>query len=262
MDAPDPIYVVNEYVRADTYKRMNMTSTECLRSAFEINNETVNVWTSLIIIAAVVTIGRKALTANGSPRRILYILIVIATGAHVITWTMSTLAHSFATHESAEVSKTMWKLDQASVYLSVMSLCNLGLYIEVSPYLPGYVVAMLILGGSTFCGAIMRRIYTASDTHDEDARGMRAVRFAAAIAFYGIPFCCKLATHSAGVSSAFFIASILWYAMGGMFFVSKWPEFATLNKHVHTWCLSHHLWHWCSLCAASTFFYGVLQAVK
>lgn len=260
MNNVDPIYIVNEHVRHDTYKRMYMTTSECLLSMVEKNNEMVNVWTSIIIIAAVTTLGCKALSSCKTS--VLYMLTWIATCAHVITWSMSALAHSFTTHQSADVTKTMWKLDQSSIYLSVMCLCNLGLFIEISGCLPIYVVYTLMSIGSAFCVSIIRRVFVAQDTHDEDARGMRAVRFGAATSLYVIPFAWKLITHSPGMSSAYFIASIIWYAMGGMFFVSKWPEFATNDINVHTWCLSHHLWHWCNLGGASTFFYGVLQAVK
>lgn len=257
----DSLYIVNEFVNT-AYKPFGICTVDCWKSIFESNNESMNVFTSILNIA--LTIGwtwyiysfvqTKPRTTKNT---IFAVLLLIAGVSHVITWTASLLAHAFSTHESVKLVDQLWRYDMATIYLSVMGFCNLVLFIELYQYISVSLLVILLIVGSLTCIGAMGFLLTKPDIHDERHRVLRAVPWIVTVGIYFLPILWKLITIGQGDWTFWFILSILWYGVGGFFFVTKFPECSAAWKGLETWCLSHHWWHWANIVADSFVFLGI-----
>jgi adiponectin receptor len=256
------VYLINHFV-FHGYKEFGLSTRECVRSIFHINNETVNVWTSLLI-AADAALWTVAVLLTTDRDAYFCCVLLFATACRVACWLLSAAAHALSTHASPYVVAAAWRNDYIGIYLSIMGLCNAGTYIELSPHFPPAVWLSATLLGTAGCVASVAFMHSMGAAYNEErARALRTLPFVASLLVYVVPYGVKLALHGMDVYSAGFLLTIFFPLLGGAFFVSLWPERAwPASAWVHTWALSHHWWHWANVAGNTAFYTSVWRARK
>jgi predicted membrane channel-forming protein YqfA (hemolysin III family) len=253
------LYKINDHV-VFGYKEFRLSSRECVRSIWHTNNETVNVWTSFLIM---LNCSVWTAVALHKPDTTPYFRAIVAlcTVCRCLCWGFSAIAHAFSTHISTDIVALVWRLDHVGIYFSIMGFCNAGSYIEFEPVFPSRLWKLCTVVGTTGCVMSILFILQKGDAfYFEENRVLRTVPFAVSIAVYCIPYAYKLAVFGFSPYSPWFCASIVAPFVGGAFFVSLWPESAVRSRFVHTWCLSHHFWHWSNVCADVCFYTAIYMA--
>jgi predicted membrane channel-forming protein YqfA (hemolysin III family) len=253
------LYRVNDHV-VFGYKEFRLTTRECLRSIVHTNNETVNVWTSFLIVIHSCAWTFAILTLR-TPSPYFQVVLLASTLCRCACWLLSALAHAFSTHESADIVGLVWRLDYVGIYLCIMGMCNAGTYVELAPVFPGWVWKSCIAVGTAGCGLSALYILQKGDAfHLESYRAWRTAPFAAAVAIYLVPYLYKLAVHGPDPYTPWLCATICAPLVGAAFFVPLWPEKHVRTPWVHTWCLSHHLWHWANVLGDVFYHYALWKA--
>ncbi len=257
-----PVYLINHFV-VYGYKEFRLSTRECLRSMLHVNNETVNVWTSLLIAAEALAWTAAVLrcTDRGAYFRA---VLLFATACRVTCWLLSAAAHAFSTHASPRLVAAAWRNDYIGIYLSIMGLCNCGMYIELSPhFVPAVWVTATLLGTLGCVSSVGFMLYMGDAYNDESRRALRTLPFVLSLCVYVAPYIVKLARFGMDEYSCGFVLTIFAPLLGGAFFVSLWPERSfPASPWVHTWALSHHMWHWANVAGNTAFYAAVWRARK
>lgn len=243
------------------HKQWRLSTRDCFNSILYLNDETVNVFTSLANVAMTVYsacyIWNKTYISH---TKIVRELFVFATMSYILAWIASFFAHSFSTHESVSLAIFLWRADLASIYVSIMGMCNLGFYIEMNKFVAPKVLWGCISFASVTCCASVVFVSHAPDIMADHMKIFRIIPFVMSSCAYIIPWVYKLVTIGLSTSSLYFLKSSSWIVLGGLFLVVECPECCTKSVLVQTFCHSHHIWHYANLMSNVYFFKGVLSA--
>lgn len=133
------------------------------------------------------------------------------------------------------------------------------LYMFIEAYdhisLPAFSITSLI--GTIISIGTIWFILTYQDIHNESYRGFKTLPWILIVAVFSLPVLWKLHTVGRDKWTLWFFVALAWYFVGGVFFVTKFPECFVKWKGLEIWGLSHHWWHWANIIGDSAYFLGV-----
>jgi adiponectin receptor len=229
---PDNPYIMSGY-------RPPLTIAGCLRSMLEWHNQTLNMWTALLLMW--LNLLFAAHFADLVPSAYQTAFWVHGT-LRALCWMHSWLYHTFVSYPSRNLAGILCTLDYIGCYLTPLGIASNVVFVELHEY--ATIKAVIIVLGALGIGAAML-LSTLPMYQTEAYRPLRAK----------LSIACT-APHVAGVVLAIAFVhnwripdyyrylgyAIAWELAGAAVYVSMLPE-KVVPHTFDTWLNSHILWH-------------------
>lgn len=234
------VYSIEPYIL--TGYRPILSFIECLQSLFYLHNQSINIWTSIVLI--LMNIGLVFIfTQNESNMPIhIYLLFWFQGGLRAFCWFNSWAYHTFVCR--SKLIATFWcRLDYIGCYLTPLGMGTTLLYLELSCS-PIYASLVLFIG---FIGVILSIMVSCMPIYQtESYRTIRLILSFCTCIPYLIGLILAIYITHKGVIPDYYnylLYAFIFELFAAFFYVSMLPEI--LIPRLFDLCLpSHSLWHW------------------
>lgn len=223
--------------------RPQLSTAQCFCSMFSWHNQTINIWTSLVLMIFNIWMCAQFTEESGMSRDILTLFWLHGI-LRAICWMNSWGYHTFVC-SSKENARLLCTMDYIGCYLTPLGMGSNVVFIELYCH-PSMASLFLSIGFICVVGAI----YTALTPLYQTER-FRSLRFALSVGSM-VPYITGLivavcTVHDFRVPEYYnylFIAFI-WEILGAFFYTTMLPEIK-YPKYFDSHLSSHNLWHWCN----------------
>jgi adiponectin receptor len=244
-----PPYSVDSPLILSGYRR-RLTWMECVYSIFQWHNQTVNIWSSLILCALNVLCLYGNLDALDmfdpvGNEEVWYVGVYWLHGSlRTICWVNSLLYHTLVcSGETRQMASFLLKLDYAGCYLTLVGIGTNLLYVELRSfpvYRNVFIVSGMVVSVATWYVSTFRWYQS------EEYRHVRLFLHVLGAVPYlvGLGMAVWLHHDSRIPDYYWYLVWGLWWEMvAAGFYVSRFPE-CMFPRRFDCWLNSHSLWHW------------------
>ena len=249
------------------YQGPKSSAMQCLKGVLSVHNQTLNVWSALLLVAFNVCMGLAQWNAwrnidahlvqsgvrdsdagtpfgfwigRGAVPGSLYAWLLAHIVLRALCWIFSAGYHILDSHESRRLRDLWQTLDFLGIYTSFIGMGGnaINALCLATCAAPGTRVALLGCGTVFSCAAIAVS-FTARFRADNRVCGGV---FGIVMASYVLPIT-ALGMGLPGAPLRHLVSSCTAAACGGLCFVARFPE-RFIKRHCDIWAPSHSLWHW------------------
>lgn len=238
--ADAPAYSVDSPFILTGY-RPQLSLAQCLGSMFRWHNQTLNIWTSVLLAAF--NLGMTAAAQSSQPPMTLSFraMFWLQGGLRAVCWCNSWAYHTFAPH-SARVASLACRADYLGCYLTPLGMGSNLLFLELACR-PVWRAAFLGLGAAGVLAAVAASLLPQYQT--ESFRHLRLLISAVSALPYLVGLVVAAAVVHRGTAPPYYLylaygAAI--EALAGAFYVSMFPE-VCFPRTFDLWLSSHTIWH-------------------
>lgn len=221
--------------------RSQMTLAECLLSMFYWHNQTVNIWTSVLLVVfnLWLTIYFTSLTDMSKH---FYAMFWFQGALRAFCWYNSWAYHTFVPH-SKQAANLACQMDYLGCYLTPLGMGSNLLFLELCGH-SSYQIALLCVGGTGIGFAIAVSLLPRYQT--EAYRSMRMlISLMSSLPYIAGLVVAVIVTHRGTVPTYYqYLAyGVMCEVVAGTFYVSMFPEISFPGVFDHL-LSSHSIWHW------------------
>jgi adiponectin receptor len=231
-DAPpysaDGPYIMTGY-------RAQLNGLDCLKSMFYWHNQTINIWTSIMLM--IFNLWLTAHYTTDMPN-IFFAFFWLQGILRAICWFNSWAYHTFSCN-CEYVAKTLCKADYIGCYLTPLGMGSNIVFIELYCHRI-WQVSLLSIGGIAIFAATI--VSTMPFYQTEEYRNMRMYLSL----FSTLPYLIGLSLTRISPYYPYLLYGFMFEITGGFFYVSFIPEIY-FPKRFDCLLSSHNIWHWMNL---------------
>lgn len=221
--------------------RRELSVRGCLRSMFAWHNQTINIWTSILLIVFNLWLAHH-FTRNEMMSPIFKLFFWVQGSTRAYCWFNSWAYHTFACH-SRRTAHYWCTMDYIGCYVTPLGMGSNLIFIELYCHF-SYQVSILALGLCTIVASIV--LSTLSVYRSEAFRKVRLmVSMLSSLPYLVGLVIAIVIVHDETVPTyyAYFLYAVIVEFTAGFFYVSTFPEIM-FPKYFDILLPSHSIWHW------------------